>query len=372
MDNSESCVYCYLKRKSNARNASRRQAKRMNIAQHIDTDALQVFVTSTSTDALNVNSAIRSYLVEGLRERVGQNAVAQAPLELACERVQRLRPKLVIAVGSLVPDAAGLGALRRAADAVGAQLAFWLTEDPYEFDYAFKAEILADVVFSNDGWATHHYRHGSVHHLPLAASPTRHLRRIRPDLSRDITVFFCGVAYPNRISLLRQADELLSRHPVEILGSDWPTDVRCASNRRLTADEMADHAAAAWLTLNIGRELDIANRRFALPQATRGRAPSRSRSRARRNSSSPPAWRSVTSSNQSGKSSSSMAPGTSRGPSNGHRMSRRRSSRSPRGRNDGPCGTTRTHAAPSVCWISVDFAPTSLLSTSETCSREIM
>ncbi|WP_449410377.1 CgeB family protein [Methylobacterium komagatae] len=242
----------------------------MNIAQHIDTDALQVFVTSTSTDALNVNSAIRSYLVEGLRERVGQNAVAQAPLELACERVQRLRPKLVIAVGSLVPDAAGLGALRRAADAVGAQLAFWLTEDPYEFDYAFKAEILADVVFSNDGWATHHYRHGSVHHLPLAASPTRHLRRIRPDLSRDITVFFCGVAYPNRISLLRQADELLSRHPVEILGSDWPTDVRCASNRRLTADEMADHAAAAWLTLNIGRELDIANRRFALPQATPG------------------------------------------------------------------------------------------------------
>ncbi len=47
--------------------------------------------------------------------------------------------------------------------------------------------------------------------------PTRHLRRIRPDLSRDITVFFCGVAYPNRISLLRQADELLSRHPWKFL-----------------------------------------------------------------------------------------------------------------------------------------------------------
>ncbi|WP_082503851.1 glycosyltransferase [Methylobacterium sp. Leaf117] len=242
----------------------------MNFAPHINSDTVRIFVTSTTSDAINVNPAIRSYLIEGLIDRVGPAAVAHAPLELACERVQRLRPTLVIAVGSLVPDAAGLGALRRAVDAVGGQLAFWLTEDPYEFDYAFKAEILADIIFSNDGWAAHHYRHGSVHHLPLAASPTRHLRPIRPDLPRDIAVFFCGVAYPNRIALLRQADELLSRHPVEILGCDWPADLRCASNRRLTADEMADHAAAAWLTLNIGRDLDIANRRFALPQATPG------------------------------------------------------------------------------------------------------
>lgn len=242
----------------------------MNFASHIYPDTIEVLVTGTTSDAVNINPAIRTYLVEGLSERLGGAAVGQAPLELACERVRRLRPKLVVAVGSLVPDAAGLGALRRSVDAVGAQLAFWLTEDPYEFDYAFKAELLADIVLSNDSWAVHHYRHGSVHHLPLAASPTRHLRPIHPSLPRDIAIFFCGVAYPNRVALLRRADDLLSRHPVEILGCDWPADLRCAHNRRLTADEMADHAAAAWLTLNIGRDLDIANRRFALPQATPG------------------------------------------------------------------------------------------------------
>jgi spore maturation protein CgeB len=242
----------------------------MNFARQIAGDTVEVLVTSTITDGLNVNPAIRRHLVEGFSEHLGQGAVAEVPLELAVGRIERLRPKLVVAVGSLVPDASGLNRLRRATDAVGAELAFWLTEDPYEFDYAFKAEILADIVFSNDSWAVHHYRHPRVHHLPLAASATHHFRPVRPELSRDIAVFFCGVAYPNRIALIRQADELLSQHPVAILGCDWPGDLRCATNRRLTPAEMADHAASAWLTLNIGRDLDIANRRFALPQATPG------------------------------------------------------------------------------------------------------
>ncbi|WP_244474893.1 glycosyltransferase family protein [Methylobacterium sp. Leaf99] len=192
------------------------------------------------------------------------------PLELAPAAIRQFRPDLVVAVGSIVPDASDLRGLRRAVDSIGAELAYWLHDDPYEFDYSFKAELTADIIFSNDSWAVHHYRHGNVHHLPLAASRARHFRDLVPVAGRETVVFFCGVAYPNRVALIRRADAVLSRHPVAILGTDWPSDIRCATNRRLTPAEMTDHAADARLTLNIGRDLDIANRRFALPPATPG------------------------------------------------------------------------------------------------------
>lgn len=229
-----------------------------------------VLVTSTLVDSSNTNTAIRAYLAEGFAEILGDEHVTAVPIELAAAAIDRVRPDLVVAVGSIVPDASDLRGLRRAADGAGAELAYWLHDDPYEFDYAFKAELTADIIFSNDSWAVHHYRHGNVHHLPLAASRTRHHRDLVPVAERDTTVFFCGVAYPNRVALLRRADAVLSRHPVAILGADWPADIRCATNRRLSPAEMADHAAGSRLTLNIGRDLDIANRRFALPPATPG------------------------------------------------------------------------------------------------------
>jgi spore maturation protein CgeB len=230
----------------------------------------KVLVTSTFNDALNTNTSIRPCLAEGFAEVLGSDRVMAVPLDLAPAAIRVFCPDLVVAVGSIVPDASDLRGLRRAADSIGAELAYWLHDDPYEFDYAFKAELTADIIFSNDSWAVHHYRHGDVHHLPLAASRTRHLRDLTPLPERETMVFFCGVAYPNRVALIRRADAVLSRHPVAILGTGWPSDIRCATNRRLTAAEMADHAADARLTLNIGRDLDIANRRFALPPATPG------------------------------------------------------------------------------------------------------
>ena len=230
----------------------------------------KVLVTSTFQDGLNTNAVIRPNVAEGFIEILGADAVKAVPLDLAPTAIRQFRPDLVVAVGSIVPDASDLRGLRRAADGVGAELGLWLTDDPYEFDYAFKAELMADIIFSNDSWAVHHYRHGNVHHLPLAASRSRHFRDIVPVSEREHVVFFCGVAYPNRVALIRRADALLSRHPVAILGTDWPSDIRCAVNRRLSPSEMAEHAADARLTLNIGRDLDIANRRFALPPATPG------------------------------------------------------------------------------------------------------
>lgn len=242
----------------------------MNFVSAISLAGPHVLVTSTFPDALNRNPGIRSDLAEGFAELLGAERVRHTPLELAVAAVRATRPDVVIAVGSLVPDLADLRALRRAADAVGAVLIFWLTDDPYEFDYAFKAELYADIVVSNDSWAAQHYRHPDVHHLPLAAAPDRHFRPIASVAERETVLFFCGVAYPNRVALMRRIDDLLCRHVVEILGAEWPDTLRCAVNRRLTPAQMADYAAAARLTLNIGRDLDVANRRLSLPQATPG------------------------------------------------------------------------------------------------------
>lgn len=230
----------------------------------------RVLITSTFRDSLNTNAGIRTYLADGFAEVLGTDAVAVRPLELAPEAILDLRPDLVVGVGSLVPDGTDLRGLRRAADTAGTRLALWLHDDPYEFDYAFKADALADIVFSNDSWSVPHYRHPAVHHLPLAGAPRVHLRPLRPVEARETALFFCGVAYDNRIDLIRRADPLLARHPVAILGSGWPDDLRSTTNRRLDARQMADHAADARLTLNIGRDLDIANRRYGLPAATPG------------------------------------------------------------------------------------------------------
>lgn len=229
-----------------------------------------VLITSTFKDKINTNVGIRSYLADGMSELLGEAAVVVRPLELASDAILQYRPQLIVAVGSLVPDNSDMLAIRHSADAIGARVALWLHDDPYEIDYSFKADPLADIVFSNDLWSVSHYRHRNVHHLPLGASPKVHYRHLMPMNERTTDVFFCGVAYENRIDLVRRADRMLSQYSVEILGEGWPRDLRCAENRRLSPEEMADHASAAHLTLNIGRDLDIANLKYGLPASTPG------------------------------------------------------------------------------------------------------
>jgi spore maturation protein CgeB len=231
---------------------------------------IRVLVTSLLAHNLNTNSAIRNYVEEGFIELLGPESVVSCPLELTTRYVAEFRPTLIIGVGSLAQDQSDLRGLRRSADGVEAVLAYWLHDDPYEFDYAFKAELYADVIYSNDSWAAHHYRHPRVHLLPLAASRSVHYRPLAPVDVRDIDLFFCGVAYPNRIDVLQKAESLLSKRAVAVFGADWPSDLSIATNRRLSAADVADHAARAKLTLNLGRDISIANQHFALPAATPG------------------------------------------------------------------------------------------------------
>ncbi|KMO10434.1 CgeB family protein [Methylobacterium platani] len=230
----------------------------------------KVLVVSTSPDTLNHNAPIRSALRDGFAEVLGAASVRACPLELAGEAVAGFRPGLVVALGSVAVDSAPLRELAQGVRRAGARLAVWLHDDPYEFDYAAKAEDLADHLFTNDRWALPHYRHPSVSHLPLAACRRTHDRPVRPMAGRALDLFFCGAAFPNRIALLERAQASLAGRRVEIRGAGWPAGLPFAENTRMNPAAMADRASESRLVLAVGRDLDIANRRFRLPASTPG------------------------------------------------------------------------------------------------------
>jgi spore maturation protein CgeB len=99
-----------------------------------------------------------------------------------------------------MPSSCDYTGLRSYCSSSSAALAFWLHDDPYEFDFNYKVYQYADFIFSNDKWAAVHIDRPNVFHLPLAADPKVHFRPINSNMDRD--VFFCGVAFPNRQQLL--------------------------------------------------------------------------------------------------------------------------------------------------------------------------
>jgi len=233
-----------------------------------------ICVTSTVPDRLNSNSQIRQFLAEGFRTLLPGSQVVAPGFHAAVDVIATVRPGLIVAVGGLAIDAVDLGSLRRAADRVGAPLALWLHDDPYEFDYAFKARGIADMIFTNEAWCVPHYGAavgpGVVHHMPLAASPSVHFREVLPADGRDLDLFFCGVGYPNRVRLLRQAERLLRAHVCVVRGDGWPAELGFATNQRLSPAAFCDHAQRSWLTLNLSRDHNLANRRLGLPASTPG------------------------------------------------------------------------------------------------------
>lgn len=250
--------------------ASAQTIKQRSIKQQVKQRLSSAVIVSTSPDALNSNTAIRDYVADGFAEAFEEAALAKCPIEVAADVVADRKPELVLAVGSIAVDSVDFYPLRKACDRVGSYLAFWLHDDPYEFDYAEKINGIADMIFTNDAWALEHYDHPNVWHLPMAGSRKVHYRPIEPNQTRDITAFFCGVAYANRVSFFRQASKLLSEHRTVVNGALWPSDLTFAQNIRLSPYQLADYAANSLLTFNIGRNFNIANRRFNITPSTPG------------------------------------------------------------------------------------------------------
>ncbi|GAB5099235.1 CgeB family protein [Caballeronia sp. HLA56] len=228
----------------------------------------RVLVCGASPDSVNNNAVLRGYVANGFRSLAEVSATRVCSLETAEQTARDFEPDLIVAFGSCMPSTSHYLGLKEAALDLGACLAFWLHDDPYEFDLSYKIIPLADVIFSNDRWTATHYAHPRVYHLPLAADPRAHVRGWNSEKAHD--VFFCGVGFPNRVALLRDCAKPLMSFNVSVLGSEWPSDLPFARNQRVPNAELPDRCAASLVTLNLGRRFNLANSRFNLEASSPG------------------------------------------------------------------------------------------------------
>jgi len=232
------------------------------------TECLKVLVSSASPDRVNYNAVLRHYVGEGFAQVLGADCVMTCSLDHSSEAARRFQPDLVLVFGSCMPDSCDYTALRTYCGRSGASLAFWLHDDPYEFDFNFKIYGYADIIFSNDRWAAEHINHPRVVHLPLAADHNAHFREIKDEFARDL--FFCGAGFSNRISLLADCAPLIRSRRVEVLGSDWPASLNFCQNQRVPNASLPDYYASSRLTLNVGRRFNLANSKYQLDASTPG------------------------------------------------------------------------------------------------------
>jgi spore maturation protein CgeB len=232
--------------------------------------SIRVVIVGASPDEININAPQRSFVARAFSDLLGSEHVMNITLEYGPEAVSTFGPDLVLVFGSCLPDVCDYGALKRATDHVGAHLAFWLHDDPYEFDCGFKAADVAQTIFSNDRWSVEHYRGGRVFHLPLAACPHEHYKDLTSHPIKKFDLFFAGAAFPNRIRMFRSLEAVLSRYQCCVCGSMWPDDLPMCVNEWIPNSDLSAYFARSLAVLNLGRDFDLANERFRLAATTPG------------------------------------------------------------------------------------------------------
>lgn len=234
-------------------------------------EPLSILVFPTLPAHLNSNPDIPVYALAALRRAAPPGTgLIESPIGLAEDVIAARRPRLAIGIGSVARGETDFAALWRATRATGTVLAYWLHDEPYEFDFAWRVLDRCDWLFGNDRSALDFYNRTSVSHLPLAASLDHHFRPLVPLARRDHDVFFCGYGYPNRRELLVRLRRSLSAVGTRVLGAGWPDDLPFCRNRRLSTADIAEGYGSARLTLNIGRHRNLANRKLDLVASTPG------------------------------------------------------------------------------------------------------
>jgi spore maturation protein CgeB len=232
----------------------------------------KVLVVSASPDALNVNNVLRLYLARGFEEALEGGRCLAVAYEAGVRAAQDFGPDLLVVFGSVMLDETDYVPLVAAARRAGARVAFWLHDDPYEFDAASRILPLADVIFTNDEASLDFYPPMlPVHHLPLAACPAAHARPIRHRGGPEL--FFCGHLYRNRRRFLEAVAERAGgfERRALLLGTGAETGAIPGWTRGQVAnEELAGFHNAALAVLNIGRDLNLANARFVIRASTPG------------------------------------------------------------------------------------------------------
>lgn len=228
----------------------------------------RVLICGASPDAVNHNTQLRRHVGDGFRELLGEAAVRTCSLEAAEYCAEAFSPQLILAFGSCMAAVSVYHGLKNYCLREKACFAFWLHDDPYEFDFHYKILDIADLIFTNDRGAVTYYQHPHVYHVPLAASKAAHYRAAGGGKEHD--VFFCGVGFPNRVGLLRDCVASLAGLKVKVRGAGWPANLGFARNERIDNAALPDYYAQSLVTLNMGRRFDLANARYNLDASTPG------------------------------------------------------------------------------------------------------
>ncbi len=232
--------------------------------------SLTILLTSSFPEHLNLNLDLRRNLAEGFRALPTDCRIVETTFAAVTEATRTLRPDLVLAVGSCAPAVCDYTSLAAACRSGDAKLAFWMVDDPYEFDYHYRVIEHADYIFTSDRWALQFYDHPRVYHLPTAASPVAHYRKLTPPDERAFAIFFCGMAFKNRRALIDDLRPILLEHRTLIVGPDWEKSAPFIRNERLSKQQVIDCYADSAIVLNVGRNYNMANAYYQLSPSTPG------------------------------------------------------------------------------------------------------
>ncbi len=216
------------------------------------------------------NAQVRATIMEGLEGCFGKGNVVSVHITAAAAAIKTLRPVLVFATGSYLPESTYFGEVSREARKIGAVTTFWATEDPYEQDAHYQIANDFDVIFSCDRWGHNFYQRDRVFHLPLGACPTLHYMPIDEGTEKTIDVLFCGVAFSSRKEVARNLMPVLQKLNIRFIGPGWGEMGIGFSDNRIEKDQLIKLYSRSRIVLNLGRSLHFENKRFMISPSTPG------------------------------------------------------------------------------------------------------
>ena len=87
-------------------------------------------------------------------------------------------------------------------------------------------------------------------------------------LSCNIDLFFCGASYPNRERFMNDIGYSIKKYNSLICGSGWQFPF--AENKYIDNHMLPDFYSNSYITINVGRDFNLANSRYELIPSTPG------------------------------------------------------------------------------------------------------
>lgn len=215
-------------------------------------------MSSGTTDAKNTNHRLRERISHGFQE------LGLASRCCGVEQISTLLTQesidLLLITGSIADPEVDLHWLVQRARRRECHVAFWLHDDPYEFDLHWRLADLGCPVFTNEPNCVPYYPPSlRAQSLALAASPLDDLPMSTTVDSPEVDLAFCGVAFPQRVATLRQLRA--AGFSLACWGEGWPDDLGECVNLRLEPVGLRQLYRRCFFVVNLGREVSIANRR---------------------------------------------------------------------------------------------------------------